>query len=74
MFTAQLAQSRALLDKHLALEHLALYQVHSVTADSGLFTDAPLLTALTRLRAEGVIIGVTTSGPGQAGTVVGCWS
>ena len=69
MFTAQLAQSRALLDKHLALEHLALYQVHSVTADSGLFTDAPLLTALARLRAEGVIIGVTTSGPGQAGTV-----
>src|ERR1700751_3072330 len=37
MFTAQLAQSRALLG-----EHLALYQVHSVTADSGLFTDAPL--------------------------------
>jgi len=64
MFTAQLAQSRALLG-----EHLALYQVHSVTADSGLFTDAPLLTALARLRAEGVIIGVTTSGPGQAETV-----
>jgi hypothetical protein len=32
MFTAQLAQSRALLD-----ERLALYQVHSVTPDSGLF-------------------------------------
>ena len=64
MFTAQLAQSRALLG-----EHVALYQVHSVTADSGLFTDAPLLTALARLRAEGVIIGVTASGPGQAETV-----
>jgi aryl-alcohol dehydrogenase-like predicted oxidoreductase len=64
MFTAQLAQSRALLG-----EHLALYQVHSVTADSGLFTNAPLLTALAGLRAEGVIIGVTTSGPGQAETV-----
>jgi aryl-alcohol dehydrogenase-like predicted oxidoreductase len=64
MFTAQLAQSRALLG-----EHLALYQVHSVTADSGLFTDAPLLTALARLRTERVIIGVTASGPGQAETV-----
>jgi aryl-alcohol dehydrogenase-like predicted oxidoreductase len=64
MFAAQLAQSRALLG-----ERLALYQVHSVTADSGLFTDVPLLTALARLRAEGVIIGVTTSGPGQAETV-----
>src|ERR1700751_2210197 len=64
MFTAQLAKSRALLG-----EHLALYQVHSVTADSGLFTDAPLLTALARLRAERVIIGVTASGPGQAETV-----
>ena len=64
MFTAQLAQSRALLG-----DRLALYQVHSVTADSGLFTDAPLLTALARLRAEGVIIGVTTTGPAQAETV-----
>jgi len=64
MFTAQLAQSRALLG-----DRFALYQVHSVTADSGLFTDAPLLTALARLRAEGVIIGVTTTGPAQAETV-----
>ena len=64
MFTAQLAQSRALLG-----DRFALYQVHSVTADSGLFTDAPLLTALARLRAEGVIFGVTTTGPAQAETV-----
>jgi aryl-alcohol dehydrogenase-like predicted oxidoreductase len=64
MFTAQLAQSRALLG-----ERLALYQVHSVTPDSGLFTDIPLLTALARLRAEGVIIGLTTSGPHQADTI-----
>jgi hypothetical protein len=32
-------------------------QVHSLTLDSGLFTDAPLLAALSRLRAGGVIIG-----------------
>jgi aryl-alcohol dehydrogenase-like predicted oxidoreductase len=63
-FTAQLAETRA----HLG-DRLALYQVHSVTPDSAFFTDGPLLTALARLRAEGVIIGLTTSGPGQADTI-----
>jgi len=61
MFTTQLAQSRALLG-----DRLTLYQVHSLTVDSGLFTDAPLLTALSRLRSGGVIIGLSTSGPQQA--------
>src|SRR6201988_3357411 len=49
MFTAQLAETRALLG-----DRLALYQVHSLTVDSPLFTDPPLLAALGRLRAEGV--------------------
>ena len=41
--------------------------MHSLTPpDSGLFTDAPLLAALSRLRAEGVIIGLSASGPHQA--------
>src|ERR1700739_2273701 len=61
MFTTQLAQSRALLG-----DRLTLYQVHSLTLDSGLFTDAALLAALSRLRAEGVIIGLSASGPHQA--------
>jgi aryl-alcohol dehydrogenase-like predicted oxidoreductase len=61
MFTTQLAQSRALLG-----DRLTLYQVHSLTIDSGLFTDGPLLAALSRLRAEGVIIGLSASGPYQA--------
>jgi aryl-alcohol dehydrogenase-like predicted oxidoreductase len=61
MFTTQLAQSRALLGGRLTL-----YQVHSLTLDSGLFADPPLLAALSRLRAEGVIIGLSTSGPHQA--------
>ncbi|HEY5398981.1 MAG TPA: aldo/keto reductase [Trebonia sp.] len=62
MFTTQLAQSRALLG-----DRLALYQVHSLTIDSGLWTDAPLLAALSRLRVDGgVIIGMSTSGPLQA--------
>src|SRR5215469_6380388 len=64
MFTAQLAETRANLG-----DRLALYQVHSVTPDSPLFTDVPLLTALARLRADGVVIGLTTSGPGQADTI-----
>jgi aryl-alcohol dehydrogenase-like predicted oxidoreductase len=64
MFTTQLAQSRALLG-----DRITLYQVHSLTLDSGLFTDPALLSALTRLRAEGVIIGLSTSGPRQADTI-----
>jgi aryl-alcohol dehydrogenase-like predicted oxidoreductase len=61
MFTAQLAQTRAALG-----DRLALYQVHSLTPDSPLLDDRELLDALARLRAEGVIIGLTASGPGQA--------
>lgn len=64
MFTTQLAQSRALLG-----DRLTLYQVHSLTVDDGLFTDAALLVALSRLRAEGVIIGLSASGPHQAETI-----
>ena len=64
MFTAQLAQTQALLG-----DRLTLYQVHSLTVDDGLFTDAALLAALSRLRAEGVIIGLSASGPHQADTI-----
>jgi aryl-alcohol dehydrogenase-like predicted oxidoreductase len=64
MFTAQLAETRAALG-----DRLALYQVHSLTLESGLLDDPGLLAALARLRAEGVIIGLTTSGPGQADTL-----
>ena len=64
MFTQQLAQTRAALG-----DRLALYQVHSLTPESGLLDDRELLAALARLRAEGVMIGLTTSGPGQADTL-----
>jgi len=64
MFTAQLAETRARLGGRLAL-----YQVHSLTPDSGLLGDAALLAALGRLRDDGVLIGLTTSGPSQAGTL-----
>ena len=64
MFTAQLAESRALLG-----DRIALYQVHSLTADSGLFEDRELLSALAQLRAGGVQVGLSASGPGQADTI-----
>jgi aryl-alcohol dehydrogenase-like predicted oxidoreductase len=59
-FRRQLAESRALLG-----DWLRLYQVHSLTPDSPLLTDAPLLAALAELRDGGIEIGVSTSGPRQ---------
>jgi aryl-alcohol dehydrogenase-like predicted oxidoreductase len=60
-FERQLAETRALLG-----DRLRLYQVHSVTPDSRLLTDEPLLRRLAGLRAEGVEVGASTSGPEQA--------
>lgn len=63
-FESQLAQTRANLGSRLAL-----YQVHSLTEDSGVLTDTALLAALARLRGDGVMIGLSTSGPLQATTL-----
>ncbi|MFN8197397.1 MAG: aldo/keto reductase [Nakamurella multipartita] len=59
-FRAQLALTRACLPR------LNLYQVHSLTLDSPLFDDRPLLAALGELRDHGVAIGFSSSGPQQA--------
>jgi aryl-alcohol dehydrogenase-like predicted oxidoreductase len=64
MFTGQLAETRSYLGSRLAL-----YQVHSLTEDSGLLRDDALLGALARLRADGVLVGLSTSGPRQADTL-----
>lgn len=61
-FTTQLDETRALLD-------VDAYLVHSLTPDSTLFTDPPLLAALGELRGRGVRVGFSTSGPRQAETV-----
>jgi aryl-alcohol dehydrogenase-like predicted oxidoreductase len=61
----QLAESRALLGPHLRL-----YQVHSATLDSEVLEDAAVLEELARLRDEGVAIGVSVTGPGQADTLL----
>jgi aryl-alcohol dehydrogenase-like predicted oxidoreductase len=63
-FGSQLAQTRANLGGRLAL-----YQVHSLTEDSAALGDTALLAAMARLREDGVLIGLTTSGPLQATTV-----
>ena len=60
----QLGESRALLG-----DHLDLYQVHSATLDSGVLEDRAVLAELARLRDGGVVVGLSTSGPGQGATI-----
>ena len=56
-FRRQLAETRERLG-----DHLALYQIHSATPDSGVLEDGEVLAALAELRESGVAIGFTTSG------------
>jgi aryl-alcohol dehydrogenase-like predicted oxidoreductase len=48
---------------------LSLYQIHSATLDTGVLEDPAVLDALAELRGQGVAIGLTTSGTGQAETI-----
>ena len=57
----QLAESRAILGPHLRL-----YQIHSATLESGVLEDRAVLAELSRLREEGLAIGVSVTGPRQA--------
>jgi aryl-alcohol dehydrogenase-like predicted oxidoreductase len=60
----QLAESRALLG-----DHLDLYQIHSATLESGVLDDEGVAAELERLRAEGLAVGLTVTGPRQAETI-----
>jgi aryl-alcohol dehydrogenase-like predicted oxidoreductase len=60
----QVRESRELLG-----DHLDLYQVHSATLDSGVLSDRGVLGELARLRDDGLVIGLSSSGPGQAATI-----
>jgi len=58
---AQWLESRELLGKALKI-----YQIHSVTLESGVLEDDEVLRKLERIRKEGVDIGLTVTGPRQA--------
>ena len=62
-FEAQWALTRDTLPR------VHLYQVHSLTLDSPLFDDGPLLDALAGLRDSGVAVGFSTSGPRQGDVI-----
>ncbi|MEW6270390.1 MAG: aldo/keto reductase [Thermodesulfobacteriota bacterium] len=65
-FRTQLAETRALLG-----DALALYQIHSATAESGVLQDEPLLRALVEARRTGAVraLGLTLSGVGSRHTL-----
>ncbi|RBM23953.1 aldo/keto reductase [Streptomyces sp. PT12] len=63
-FDRQYAQTRALLG-----DRLDLYQIHSVTPESPALNDPAVLDRLARLAADGVTVGLSTSGPGQADAI-----
>ncbi|WP_328722694.1 aldo/keto reductase [Streptomyces sp. NBC_00247] len=64
-FDRQRTETRALLG-----DRLDLYQIHSVTPDSPALTDKELHARLADLAAEGVTIGLSTSGPGQKDAIL----
>ncbi|WP_063729225.1 aldo/keto reductase [Streptomyces sp. RTd22] len=63
-YERQREETRALLG-----DHLDLYQIHSVTPDSPALTDPALHARLARLAAEGVTVGISTSGPAQGDAI-----
>jgi aryl-alcohol dehydrogenase-like predicted oxidoreductase len=62
--TRQLSESRALLG-----QYLGIYQIHSATIESGVLDDQAVLDELAQLRAGGLEIGFTSTGPHQAQTI-----
>jgi aryl-alcohol dehydrogenase-like predicted oxidoreductase len=63
-FDRQVEETRT----HLG-DHLALYQIHSATVDSGVLDDPEVRARLRALREAGVRVGFTATGPEQAATI-----
>jgi aryl-alcohol dehydrogenase-like predicted oxidoreductase len=60
----QIEESRAYLG-----QYLKVYQIHSATLDSGVLENNEVLEQLGQLRDEGLVIGLSLSGPQQAATL-----
>ncbi|MFZ0385386.1 MAG: aldo/keto reductase [Solirubrobacteraceae bacterium] len=57
-------------ESHVLLgDALVLYQIHSATIESGVLEDVAVLNELARLRASGLRIGFTSTGPRQSETI-----
>jgi aryl-alcohol dehydrogenase-like predicted oxidoreductase len=50
-------------------DHIRLYQIHSATLASGVLDDTDVRAELAALRATGVLIGLTVTGPEQPATI-----
>ncbi len=61
---AQYQESRSRLGRHIDI-----YQIHSATLDSGVLENTAVLDRLAEIRADGVTIGLSTSGPQQGATI-----
>lgn len=61
---SQYAESRSNLGTHLAV-----YQIHSATIESGVLDDRAVLNRLAEIRDSGITVGLSTSGPYQATTI-----
>ncbi|MGO9956612.1 MAG: aldo/keto reductase [Solirubrobacteraceae bacterium] len=55
--------------RELLADNLQLYQIHSATLESGVLDDPEVREELARLRARGLLVGFTTSGPRQRETI-----
>lgn len=60
----QFGESRGILGAHISL-----YQIHSATLESGVLEDRAVLTELAALASEGIVVGLSVSGPRQADVV-----
>jgi aryl-alcohol dehydrogenase-like predicted oxidoreductase len=50
-------------------DRLNLYQIHSATLETGVLEDYAVLEELVQLREQGIVVGISTSGPRQAEAV-----
>jgi aryl-alcohol dehydrogenase-like predicted oxidoreductase len=55
--------------RELLGDHLDLYQIHSATLESGVLEDRSVVRGLAEIRATGVRVGLSVSGPDQGSTI-----